>query len=103
MRIGVFGGAGRTSVTPDSRRPCIAAVGLGSSGVWGTLDVVRHTEFWDRMARQFGPGYAESVARDHVLSVLGGVTVEAALARGDDVKGVWRAVCEEFGVPSRER
>jgi hypothetical protein len=55
------------------------------------------------MARQFGASYAESVARDHVLSTLGGVTVEGALARGDDPKNVWRAVCEEFTVPSRER
>ena len=71
-------------------------------GGWGRLVVVRHTEFWDRMTRQFGASYAESVARDHVLSTLGGVTVEAALARGDDIKGVWRAVCDEFAVPSRE-
>jgi hypothetical protein len=55
------------------------------------------------MNRHFGVGYAESIARDHVLSDLGGATVEAALARGDDVKDVWRVVCEEFAVPSRER
>jgi hypothetical protein len=64
---------------------------------------VRLTEFWSRMDRQFGVGYTESIARDHVVSGLGGVTVEAALARGDEVKDVWRAVCDEFGVPSRER
>lgn len=55
------------------------------------------------MNRQFGPGYAESVARDHVLASLGGTTIEGALARGDDAKEVWRAVCEEFNVPARER
>jgi hypothetical protein len=54
------------------------------------------------MDRQFGGGYAESVARDHVLASLGGVTVEGALARGDDSKAVWRAVCQEFDVPARE-
>ncbi|MBX6388955.1 MAG: DUF3046 domain-containing protein [Frankia sp.] len=64
---------------------------------------MRLTEFWARMNRQFGPGYAESVARDHVLASLGGTTIEGALARGDDAKEVWRAVCEEFNVPARER
>jgi hypothetical protein len=55
------------------------------------------------MGRQFGAGYVDSVARDHVLASLGGATVEGALARGDDAKAVWRAVCQEFDVPARER
>jgi hypothetical protein len=63
---------------------------------------VRLTEFWDRMNRQFGAEYAQSVARDHVLASLGGVTVEGAFARGEDAKAVWRAVCTEFDVPARE-
>ena len=29
---------------------------------------VRLSEFWLRMRDHFGPGYAESVARDHVLA-----------------------------------
>ncbi|SNQ49068.1 conserved hypothetical protein [Frankia canadensis] len=64
---------------------------------------MRLTEFWARMNSQFGASYVESFARDHVLAGLGGATVEAALARGDDAKAVWRAVCEEFDVPARER
>jgi hypothetical protein len=64
---------------------------------------VRLTEFWARMTGQFGSGYAESVARDHVIAGLGGVTVEAALARGDDAKAVWKAVCDEFDLPARVR
>lgn len=63
---------------------------------------MRLTEFWARMDRQFGAEYAQSVAHDHVLARLGGVTVEGALARGDDAKAVWRAVCAEFDVPARE-
>jgi len=47
----------------------------------------------------FGEGYAESVAKDQVLSVLGSRTVNKALADGEDVKVVWRAVCETFNVP----
>jgi hypothetical protein len=64
---------------------------------------VRLSEFWDRMRAQFGTGYAESVALDHVLPQLSGQTVEQALAAGVDAKAVWRAVCEEFDVPKARR
>jgi hypothetical protein len=55
------------------------------------------------MDRQFGAGYAKSVAGDHVLSRLGGRTVTQALADGSDAKDVWQAVCEEFDVPAAQR
>jgi len=55
------------------------------------------------MRDQFGEGYAESVAHDHVLARLGGRTVDQALESGEDAKRVWRAVCEEFDVPARKR
>jgi hypothetical protein len=55
------------------------------------------------MNKQFGAGYAESVARDHVVDGLGGATVHDALARGDDVKDVWRAVCDAFDLPACDR
>lgn len=61
------------------------------------------TEFRARMDRQFGSGYAESVARDHVVAALGGRTVQQALEYGEDPKDVWGAVCEEFELPARER
>ena len=64
-----------------------------------TLVGVRLTAFWDRMNAQFGEVYAQSVARDFVFASLGGRTVERALADGEDVKKVWRAVCETFDVP----
>jgi hypothetical protein len=51
------------------------------------------------MRTQFGDIYAESVAKDHVLSALGGRTVSQALADGTDAKTVWRAVCETFNIP----
>jgi hypothetical protein len=53
------------------------------------------------MQAQFGEVYADSVAQDHVLGALGGRTVNQALADGENVKGVWRAVCEDFHVPER--
>jgi len=61
------------------------------------------TEFWERMRAQFGDTYAESVAKDYVLSGLGGRTVNKALADGEDAKVVWRAVTETFNVPDTLR
>jgi hypothetical protein len=55
------------------------------------------------MERHFGRVYAESVAQDQVIAQLGGRTVDQALAEGEDVKAVWRAVCLAFDVPARER
>ncbi len=64
---------------------------------------VRLTEFWRRMEARFGASYARSYAADQVLATLGGRTVLQALADGEDVKGVWRAVCEVLEVPASER
>lgn len=64
---------------------------------------MRLTEFWARMREQFGDVYAESVAKDYVLSNLGGRTVNEALADGEDAKVVWRAVCDTFNVPDALR
>ena len=59
---------------------------------------MRLTEFWVRMKEQFGDVYAESLAKDYVLSNLGERTVNKALADGEDPKVVWRAVCDTFNL-----
>lgn len=59
--------------------------------------------FWERMREQFGDTYADSVAKDYVLSGLDGRTVNRALADGEDAKVVWRAICETFDVPESRR
>ncbi|MBW3639748.1 MAG: DUF3046 domain-containing protein [Actinobacteria bacterium] len=64
---------------------------------------MRLTEFWRRMEARFGASYARSYAADQVLATLGGRTVLQALADGDDVKLVWRAVCEALELPASER
>jgi hypothetical protein len=64
---------------------------------------VRLTEFWTKMEAQFGAAYADSIARDQVLGTLGGRTAVEALAAGEDPKAVWRAMCEAFEVPARQR
>jgi len=64
---------------------------------------VRLTAFWERMRAQFGDVYAQSVAKDYVFDKLGGRTIERALADGEDVKVIWRAVCDTFNVPENLR
>jgi hypothetical protein len=64
---------------------------------------VRLTVFWDRMNSHFGEDYAASVAQDYVLADLGGRTVNQALADGQDVKVIWKAVCDAFDVPEKLR
>jgi hypothetical protein len=64
---------------------------------------VRLQEFWSRMREQFGSMRAESVARDHVFSSLGGRSAVEAIDAGEPVRTVWLAVCEEFDVPRKAR
>ncbi len=55
------------------------------------------------MESQFGTMRAQTVARDHVFSALGGRTALDAIEAGLPVRRVWLAVCEEYEVPVRER
>lgn len=55
------------------------------------------------MADEFGPGRAAVLAQDHVLSGLGGKTVDQALAAGIPAKQIWREVCEAFDIPAERR
>jgi hypothetical protein len=54
------------------------------------------------MEARFGAGYARSVAADYRVPALGS-TIDEALESGVDTKAVWRAVCDEFDVPSSLR
>ncbi|MCC3779835.1 DUF3046 domain-containing protein [Streptomyces sp. UNOB3_S3] len=64
---------------------------------------MRLTVFWQRMADYFGSAYADSFARDHVMSELGGRTVHQALDAGWNAKDVWRAVCRALEIPEDRR
>lgn len=55
------------------------------------------------MERRFGVTYARSFAADMVIAELSSRTVLQALAEGDDVKSVWRAVCEATATPVSDR
>ena len=61
------------------------------------------TEFWERMRQQFGPVYADAVARDQVLARLGGRSAVQALEQGESPRAVWLALCEHFEIPVRAR
>jgi hypothetical protein len=61
------------------------------------------TVFWERMYARFGEAYADSLARDLVIAQLGGRTVTAALAEGEEPRVVWTAVCDAVDVPAGER
>jgi hypothetical protein len=52
---------------------------------------MRLQDFWERMREEFGP-LADSFARDHVMSDLGGRTVMEALRDGIETKDIWGAV-----------
>ena len=64
---------------------------------------MRHTEFWARMEQALGSSYAQTWAREHVMSRLGGRTVVQALESGETPKTVWRAVWEALELPASER
>ncbi|WP_328493597.1 DUF3046 domain-containing protein [Streptomyces sp. NBC_00414] len=64
---------------------------------------MRLTVFWERMSEHFGTEYADTFARDHVMSELGGRTVQQALDAGWEAKDVWRAVCTAVNVPHESR
>lgn len=59
---------------------------------------MRLQDFWERMREEFGP-LADSFARDHVMSDLGGRTVMEALRDGLDVKDIWGAVAKDRELP----
>jgi hypothetical protein len=54
------------------------------------------------MNEVFGPDYAASVASDQVLTPLGR-TIKTAIAEGEDVGVIWRAVVAQYEdrIPAR--
>jgi len=69
----------------------------------GSFAGVRLTEFWRRMREHLGDTYADSYARDVVITQLGGRTVLQALDQGEEAKTVWRAVVAALELPASER
>jgi hypothetical protein len=55
------------------------------------------------MNDEFGESYAGSLARDHVMGVLGNRTALQALEAGESPRTVWLALCEDMDVPESRR
>jgi hypothetical protein len=64
---------------------------------------VRLSLFWNLMNDEFGETYATSLARHHVLGVLGDRTVVQALEAGESPRRVWLALCDAMDVPESRR
>ena len=60
---------------------------------------VRLSHFWQLMDDEFGPAYARSLARDHVVGALGNRSPQAALDAGAPPREVWLALCRDMDVP----
>ena len=64
---------------------------------------MRHSEFWERMERHLGVGYAGVWADTQVMADLGNRTTREALDLGMPPKQVWRAVHARLELPASER
>lgn len=64
---------------------------------------MRLSTFWALLDEEFGRGYARSLAAEHVLGGLGGLTPVRALEGGEDPARVWMAICVDFDVPPERR
>jgi hypothetical protein len=82
---------------------CSGSPAAPRAGRPASVEGVRLQEFWFRLREQFGSMRAESVARDHIFSSLGGQSAVDAIDAGLPVRTVWLAVCEEFDVPRKDR
>ncbi|MEF2976507.1 DUF3046 domain-containing protein [Subtercola sp. YIM 133946] len=60
---------------------------------------MRLSEFRQAVADEFGPSYGRVVTGDLVLDEFSGHTAEQALAAGEDIRGVWLALCRAADVP----
>jgi hypothetical protein len=82
----------------------VRAGSAGSAGQKGE-DIVRLTDFWQRLEEAFGPAYARSLAADHAFADLNGRTIDEAIAQGIETATIWRAVVASYPdrVPARLR
>ena len=64
---------------------------------------MRLSQFWTAVADEFGPALGRTLVHDLVLSELGDITAEQALAKGLDIRGTWLALCRATDVPEGRR
>ncbi len=62
------------------------------------------SHFWTLMDDEFGPAYAGSLARDHVLGALRSAHGGAGhRRRRAAARQVWEALCDDMDVPPERR
>ena len=64
---------------------------------------MRLSEFWLAMADEFGDAYGRVLAHDLVLSAVGGLTADQAIAAGVPPRQIWLALCDAQDVPMNRR
>jgi hypothetical protein len=64
---------------------------------------VRLSEFWRAVTDEFGEVYGRALVRDLVLSELGDLSAERAIAAGVPVRDIWLALCSAMDVPEQHR
>ncbi|MEP6480753.1 MAG: DUF3046 domain-containing protein [Rhodoglobus sp.] len=60
---------------------------------------MRLSEFQVAIADEFGEAYGRILRHDLVLTVVGGLTADQALAKGVPAREVWLALCRATDVP----
>lgn len=60
---------------------------------------MRLSEFRTAVSDEFGAAYGGVLARDLVLTELGGVTADQAISAGTSPRDVWIALCRASDVP----
>lgn len=51
------------------------------------------------MDDEFGPGYSRVLANSHSIYALADRTIDQALDDGENLRDVWRAMCNDMDVP----
>ena len=63
---------------------------------------MRQSEFQLACAEEFGAAYAGVLIRDHWIARFAGTAADA-IERGEPIRDVWLALCEELDVPLARR
>ena len=62
---------------------------------------MRLSQFHELMADEFGKLHSEVIIRDFALLELGDQTAATLLAKGEEPKEIWLAICRAQGVPKQ--
>lgn len=60
------------------------------------------TEFHQLVVDEFGESEGKWIVHSHVLAGLGG-TAEELMETGEDLRKIWRGLCDDFDVPEERR